>query len=93
VSTVLERNQLDPADLISILFTATPDLVSEFPALAARELGLGDVPLMCATEIAVPHALPRVLRLMAHVDTPMTRADVQHVYLRGAVALRRDIAQ
>jgi chorismate mutase len=93
VSTVLERNQLDPADLISILFTATPDLVSEFPALAARELGLGDVPLMCATEIAVPHALPRVLRLMAHVETPRTRADVQHVYLRGAVALRRDIAQ
>jgi chorismate mutase len=93
VSTVLERNQIDPADLISILFTATPDLVSEFPALAARELGLGDVPLMCATEIAVPHALPRVLRLMAHVETPKARAEVQHVYLRGAVALRRDIAQ
>jgi chorismate mutase len=93
VSTVLERNQLDPADLISILFTATPDLVSEFPALAARELGLGDVPLMCATEIAVPHALPRVLRLMAHVETPRARAEVQHVYLRGAAALRRDIAQ
>jgi chorismate mutase len=93
VSTVLERNELDPADLISILFTATPDLVSEFPALAARELGLGDVPLMCATEIAVPHALPRVLRLMAHVETPKPRAEVQHVYLRGAVALRRDIAQ
>jgi chorismate mutase len=93
VTTVLERNELDPADLISILFTATPDLVSEFPALAARELGLGDVPLMCATEIAVPHALPRVLRLMAHVETVKPRADVQHVYLRGAVALRRDIAQ
>jgi len=93
VSTVLERNELDPADLISILFTATPDLVSEFPALAARELGLGDVPLMCATEIAVPHALPRVLRLLAHVETARTRAEVQHVYLRGAVALRRDIAQ
>ena len=93
VSTVLERNELNPADLISILFTATPDLVSEFPALAARELGLGDVPLMCATEIAVPHALPRVLRLMAHVETQKARAEVQHVYLRGAVALRRDIAQ
>ena len=59
VSTVLERNELSSEDLISILFTATPDLVSEFPALAARELGLGDVPLMCATEIAVPHALPQ----------------------------------
>ena len=69
VSAVLERNELAHDDVISILFTATPDLVSEFPALAARELGLGDVPLMCATEIDVPHALPRVLRLMAHVET------------------------
>ncbi len=93
VSAVIERNGLGHDDVISILFTATPDLVSEFPALAARELGLGDVPLMCASEIAVPHALPRVLRLMAHVETPRTRAEVQHVYLRGAVALRRDIAQ
>src|SRR4051812_7554085 len=70
VTAVLERNDLSHDDVISILFTATPDLVSEFPALAARELGMGDVPLMCATEIDVPHALPRVLRLMAHVDTP-----------------------
>ena len=83
VSTVLERNALGHDDVISILFTATPDLVSEFPALAARELGMGDV----------PHALPRVLRLMAHVETARSRADVQHVYLRGAAALRRDIAQ
>ncbi|MCV2489025.1 chorismate mutase [Geodermatophilus sp. YIM 151500] len=93
VSAVIDRNGLVSDDLISILFTATPDLVAEFPALAARELGLGDVPLMCATEIDVPHALPRVLRLMAHVETPKSRADIQHVYLRGAVALRRDIAQ
>lgn len=93
VAAVMDRNGLASEDLISILFTATPDLVSEFPALAARELGLGDVPLMCATEIAVPHALPRVLRLMAHVATDRPRADVQHVYLRGAVALRKDIAQ
>ena len=93
VSTVLERNELEHDDLISILFTATPDLTSEFPALAARELGMGDVPLMCATEIDVPHALPRVLRLMAHVETSRPRTDIQHVYLRGAVALRRDIAQ
>nr|WP_204264699.1 chorismate mutase [Geodermatophilus normandii] len=93
VSTVVERNGLDHGDIISILFTATPDLVSEFPALAARELGMGDVPLMCATEIGVPHALPRVLRLMAHVETDRPRTEIQHVYLRGAVALRRDIAQ
>jgi chorismate mutase len=93
VSAVMERNRLDREDVISILFTATPDLVSEFPALAARELGFGDVPLMCASEIGVPHALPRVLRLMAHVETDRERAEIQHVYLRGAVALRRDIAQ
>jgi chorismate mutase len=93
VSAVLERNELTHDDVISILFTATPDLVSEFPALAARELGMGDVPLMCATEIDVPHALPRVLRLMAHVETPRHRSEIQHVYLRGATALRRDIAQ
>ncbi|MCW2742970.1 MAG: chorismate mutase [Blastococcus sp.] len=93
VSAVLERNELEHDDVISILFTATPDLVSEFPALAARELGMGDEPLMCATEIAVAHGLPRVLRLLAHVETPKQRADIHHVYLRGAVALRRDIAQ
>jgi chorismate mutase len=93
VSTVIERNGLDGEQLISILFTATPDLTSEFPALAARELGLGDVPLMCATEIGVPHALPRVLRLMAHVETDRPRSEIAHVYLRGATALRRDIAQ
>ena len=93
VSTVIERNGLDHDQIISMLFTATPDLVSEFPALAARELGMGDVPLMCATEIDVAHALPRVLRLMAHVETDKARSEIQHVYLRGAVALRRDIAQ
>jgi chorismate mutase len=93
VTVVMARNELQHDDVISILFTATPDLVSEFPALAARELGFGDVPLMCATEIDVPHALPRVLRLMAHVETDKPRSAIQHVYLRGAVALRRDIAQ
>ena len=93
VATVMERNALAHDDVISILFTATPDLVSEFPALAARELGMGDVPLMCATEIGVAHALPRVLRLMAHVETTRDRSGIQHVYLRGAAALRRDIAQ
>jgi chorismate mutase len=90
---VLERNDLTPDDLISVLFTATPDLTAEFPAYAARQLGFTDVPLMCATEMDVPEAMPRVLRLMAHVETAKPRAEIQHVYLRGAVALRRDIAQ
>ncbi|MFD6951230.1 chorismate mutase [Nocardiopsis sp. TSRI0078] len=93
VSEVMRRNALEADDVISVLFTATPDLRSEFPALAARKLGFTDVPLMCATEIAVPHALPRVVRLMAHVETDRPRSDLQHVYLRGAQALRLDIAQ
>ncbi|WP_026122855.1 chorismate mutase [Nocardiopsis halotolerans] len=93
VSEVMRRNTLETDDVISVLFTATPDLNSEFPALAARKLGFADVPLMCATEIAVPHALPRVVRLMAHVETDLPRSEIQHVYLRGAQALRLDIAQ
>jgi len=93
VSEVLRANDLPTDDLISIVFTVTADLRSEFPALAARELGLGDVPLLCTTEIDVPGALPRVVRLLAHAELSVPRADVRHVYLRGAVALRRDLAQ
>ncbi|RFU37645.1 chorismate mutase [Actinomadura logoneensis] len=93
VTAVMERNGLGTDDVISVLFTATPDLTAEFPALAARKLGFQEVPLMCASEIAVPHGLPRVIRLMAHVETDRPRSEVQHVYLRGATALRLDIAQ
>ena len=93
VQTVFDRNQVVPDDVISILFTATPDLSAEFPAYAARQLGLTDVPLMCAAEIAVPDAMPRVLRLLAHVETTLPRSDLRHVYLRGAAALRTDLPQ
>ncbi|GAA2580664.1 chorismate mutase [Actinomadura fulvescens] len=93
VTEVMARNELTTDDVISVIFTATPDLTAEFPALAARKLGFHDVPLLCASEIAVPHALPRVIRLMAHVEVDRPRSDVQHVYLRGATALRLDIAQ
>ena len=93
VTGVMSRNDLTPDDVISVLFTVTPDLTAEFPALAARKLGFHAVPLMCSTEIPVPGAMPRVVRLMAHVETDMTRAQIQHVYLRGAVGLRQDIAQ
>ena len=91
LQTVLERNGLSQEDLISVLFTATPDLTSEFPAYAARQMGLVDVPLMCASEIAVAGAMPRVLRLLAHVETDRPRADITHAFLRGAAALRRDL--
>jgi chorismate mutase len=93
VAEVMSRNDLTTEDVISVLFTVTPDLTSEFPALAARKTGFHAVPLMCATEIGVPGAMPRVVRLMAHVDTDRSRSQIQHVYLRGAAALRLDIAQ
>ena len=91
VQAVMARNSIDPDQLISILFTATPDLQAEFPAYAARQLGLTDVPLMCASEIGVPGALPRTLRLLAHFETELGRGEIRHVYLRGAETLRSDL--
>ena len=91
VRAVLEANDLGSEDLISILFTVTPDLHSEFPAAAGRQIGLTDVPLMCMQEIDVPHALPRVVRMMLHADSPQSREKIQHVYLHGAVKLRPDL--
>ena len=91
VRAVLERNDLAPADLISVIFTATPDLTCDFPAYAARMIGITDVPFLCATEIAVPGAMPRVVRLLAHVETQRSREELRHVYLRGAAALRTDL--
>ncbi len=93
VNAVLEQNALTPDDLVSVLFTATPDIHSEFPALAARQTGLGAVPLLCARELDIEGAMPRVIRLLAHVETDLPRERIRHVYLRGAVALRRDLAQ
>ncbi len=93
VREVMEANDLDVDDFISILFTATDDLHAEFPAYAARGLGFTDVPLMCARELQIEGAMPRVVRLMAHVETDLSRADVTHVYLHGAAALRRDLSR
>ena len=93
VRAVLDRNGILPDDLISVIFTATPDITSEFPAYAARRLGITDVPLLCATEIDVPGAMPRVLRLLAHFETERPRSEIRHVYLRGAAGLRTDLPQ
>jgi chorismate mutase len=90
---MFSRNSIELDDLVSILFTATPDLTSAFPAAAARSLNLADVPLICAQEINVVGAMPRVIRVLVHAESSMSRADVKHVYLRGAEALRQDIAQ
>ncbi len=92
VTQMLAANAVDPADVISVILTSTPDLVSCYPATAARLAGLEDVPLLSATEVAVPDAMPRVVRVMAHVDSDLTRAQIQHVYLRGTESLRRDTA-
>ena len=93
LAEMLERNGMSTDDLISIVFTATPDLHCEFPAAAARQLSLGDVPLLCAQELDVDGALPRVVRVLVHAETPLARHDIVHVYLRGAEVLRKDLAQ
>jgi chorismate mutase len=93
VTDVMTANGLDVDDFISVIFTATPDLVSEFPAYAARRLGFGDVPLICARELAVEGAMPRVVRMLAHVETDLPRSDITHVYLHGAAALRSDLTK
>jgi chorismate mutase len=93
IETVMTKNNLTTDDLISVIFTATTDLDAEFPAYAARQLGFHDVPLLCTTEIPVPGSMPRVLRLMAHIESEKPRAELHHVYLRGAAALRRDLPQ
>lgn len=94
VRTLLKRvmhvNGLLPDDLISVVFTATPDLTSGFPAAAARELGLVDVPLMCAQELDAEGALPRTVRVLAHVETGRARRDIRHVCL--VVPRRQDLA-
>ncbi|ARF54634.1 chorismate mutase [Streptomyces gilvosporeus] len=90
---IMERNDLVPEDLISMWFTATPDLHSDFPAAAARSIGITDVPLLCAQELEVAGAMDRVVRVLAHVETGLSKAGVAHVYLGAAAALRKDIAQ
>jgi chorismate mutase len=93
LGAVLERNGLTADDLISVWFTATPDLHSDFPAAAARKLGIVDVPLICAQELDIEGAMPRVVRILAHIESELPRADIAHVYLGTAAAMRKDIAQ
>jgi chorismate mutase len=91
LEAMLDDNDLSPNDLISAVFTATPDLVSEFPAHAARVLGWTDIPLLCAQELPVEGALPRCIRVMLHAETRRQRSEVKHAYLREAVLLRQDL--
>lgn len=89
---ILGANSIDRESVISVILTCTPDLNAAFPAAFAREIGFGAIPLICAVEIAVPGSMPLVIRTMLHVEMPVNRS-VSHVYLRGAAALRQDLAQ
>ncbi|MGD1065345.1 MAG: chorismate mutase [Vulcanimicrobiaceae bacterium] len=88
---IVERNAFVPEDVGSALFTVTPDLVSEFPAAAARRMGWTLVPLLNFTEIGVPGRLQRCIRVMVHVNTDRRQDEIEHVYLEGAVVLRPDL--
>jgi chorismate mutase len=90
---VLGRNELTADDIVSIILTGTPDLTCSFPAAGARDFGLVDVPLLCAQEMNVQGALPRVVRILVHADMVGPRSGIQHVYLRGAEVLRQDLVQ
>jgi chorismate mutase len=91
VQEMLARNDVDKDDIISIIFTATEDLTSMFPASAARAVGLGDIPLLCARELSIDGGTPRCIRVLLHMNTSKSRADLRHVYLEGAKGLRDDL--
>jgi chorismate mutase len=91
--TITALNEIGPADLVSVFFTTTRDLNATFPAVAARELGLGDAPLMCAHEMDVPGALDKVVRVLVHINTTKRADEIKHVYLKRAVELRPEYAR
>jgi chorismate mutase len=91
VNAMLARNGVNKDDLISVLFTATDDIHSMFPATAARTIGLGDVPLICARELDVVGGAPLCIRVLMHLNTSLSRSELHHVYLEGARGLRDDL--
>ncbi len=95
LARMLERNALTTDQLVSLVFTATSDITSEFPAAAVREAGIADVPMLCARELEIdgPSAIGRCIRVLAHVETATSRADLRHVYLHDARQLRSDLPE
>lgn len=91
VDAMVERNSISHDDVVSVLFTATGDIHSGFPAEAVRKLSMGDVPLICAQELDIEGATPRCIRVMMHFTTELRRDQLQHVYLHGARSLRDDL--
>ena len=90
---MLERNGVNHDDIISVLFTATGDIHSMFPASAARDIGFGDIPLICARELDIKDATPLCIRVLMHLNTTVSRSDLRHVYLEGASGLRDDLPE
>lgn len=93
VAEMLERNSIDHDAIVSVIFTSTDDLTAEFPAAAARGIGLGDVPLLCARELAIEGGMARCIRVLMHFEGDRRRRDLHHVYLDGARALRDDLPE
>jgi chorismate mutase len=92
LALMIRRNGIESSDVASALFTVTSDLAAEFPALAARQLGWLEVPLLCGYEVSVPGSLPRCIRLLVHWNTDKTQSEIHHVYLHGAEKLRPDLS-
>jgi chorismate mutase len=93
LTEIILRNQIDSEQIVSIIFTVTNDIASEFPAVAARQLGLDSTPLMCSREIPKPGSLPLCIRVLMHFHTKLSKSEIKHVYLRDAVKLRPDLSQ
>lgn len=93
LALMIRTNGIDAKDVASALFTTTPDIDAEFPALAARQLGWIDVPLLCGHEISVPGSLPMCIRVLVHWNTEKTQEDVEHIYVRDAKKLRPDLSR
>lgn len=93
VQEMLDRNGIEHEDIVSVIFTATDDLTAQFPATAARALGLGDVPLICARELGIDGGMPRAVRVLMHLYTTRSRDELHHVYLEGSKSLRDDLPE
>lgn len=94
LSEMINRNSLELDNIVSVLFTATGDIHSEFPATAARSLdGFSEIPVMCAQELDIVGSMPMCIRIMMHIDANKTRKDIKHVFLGNAKNLRKDLAE
>ena len=92
LALMIRRNGIEAADVASVIFSVTVDLDAEFPALAARQLGWLDVPLLCTNEVDVPGGIQKCVRVLVHWNTDKSQADIQHIYIKDAIKLRPDLS-